>query len=117
MTPEQRVTDNIEQLLEILPARVRKPLAEHPRLDELLEIVMDLGRPIEARFPQHFDALTPDACTPEDLKYVTSRVGDFDRDNRAGIERTLHRISAIRNRRRQNRRPHLPRRPGGVWAR
>ncbi len=99
MTPEQRVTDNIEQLLEILPARVRRPLAEHAQLEELLEIVMDLGRPVEARFPQHFDALTPDACTSEDLKYVTSRVGEFDRDNRAGIERTLHRISGIRNRR------------------
>ncbi len=99
MAPEQRVTDNIEQLLEILPARVRRPLAEHPRLQELLEIVMDLGRPIEARFPHHFEALTPDACTSEDLRYVTSRVGEFDRDNRAGIERTLHRISAIRNRR------------------
>jgi stage III sporulation protein SpoIIIAA len=54
---------------------------------------------VEARFPQHFDALTPDACTSEDLRYVTSRVGEFDRDNRAGIERTLHRISCIRNRR------------------
>lgn len=60
---------------------------------------MDLGRPVEARFPRHFDLLTPDACTSEDLKYVTSRVGEFDRDNRAGIERTLHRISGIRNRR------------------
>ena len=99
MTPEQRVTDNMEQLLEILPARVQRPLAAHLRLEELLEIVMDLGRPVEARFPQHFDALTDDACTAEDLAYVTSRLGAFDRDNRAGIERTLHRISAIRNRR------------------
>jgi stage III sporulation protein SpoIIIAA len=99
MTPEQRVTDNMEQLLEILPERVSRPLTEHPRLEELLEIVMDLGRPVEARFPQHFDALTSDACTAEDLAYVTSRVGAFDRDNRAGIERTLHRISGIRNRR------------------
>jgi stage III sporulation protein SpoIIIAA len=99
MTPEKRVTDNMDQLLEILPERIWRPLAQHPRVEELLEIVMDLGRPVEARFPQHFDALTPDACTPEDLAYVTSRLGAFDRDNRAGIERTLHRISGIRNRR------------------
>ena len=36
--------------------------------------------------------------TREDLDYVVSRVGEFAADNRAGIERTLHRISAIRNR-------------------
>jgi len=99
MAPEQRVTDNIEQLLEVLPPRIRRPLAEHPRLDELLEVILDLGRPIEARFPGEAEVLTPDQCTAEDLRYVTSRVGEFDRDNRAGLERTLHRISAIRNRR------------------
>ncbi|HEY3397246.1 MAG TPA: R3H domain-containing nucleic acid-binding protein [Armatimonadota bacterium] len=99
MTPEQRVTDNMEQMLDILPPRLRQPLAEHPRLEELLEIILDLGRPIEARFPGHFELLSTDHCSHEDLAYVTERLGDFDRDNRAGIERTLHRISAIRNRR------------------
>ena len=99
MAPEERITDNIEQLLEVLPARLRQPLAQHPRLDDLLEIVMDLGRPIEARFPGGHDLLTADPCRPEDLQYVISRVGEFDRDNRAGLERTLHRISAIRSRR------------------
>ena len=99
MAPEERITDNIEQLLEVLPPRLRQPLAQHPRLDDLLEIVMDLGRPIEARFPGGHDLLTTDPCRPEDLQYVISRVGEFDRDNRAGLERTLHRISAIRSRR------------------
>jgi stage III sporulation protein SpoIIIAA len=34
-----------------------------------------------------------------DLEHVASHVGQFGEDNRAGIERTLHRVSAIRNRR------------------
>jgi|LSQX01.3.fsa_nt_gb stage III sporulation protein SpoIIIAA len=99
MPPEQRVTDNLDQLLEILPPRIRQPLVEHPNLEDLLEIIMDLGRPIEARFPSHYDLLTDDPCTLEDIHSVISRLGEFDRDNRAGIERTLHRISAVRNRR------------------
>jgi stage III sporulation protein SpoIIIAA len=35
----------------------------------------------------------------EDLDLTVMQVGEFDADNRAGIERTLHRISGIRNRR------------------
>src|SRR5690606_25763285 len=35
---------------------------------------------------------------PEDIAWVLGRIGEFTEDNRAGIERTLHRISAIRNR-------------------
>jgi stage III sporulation protein SpoIIIAA len=97
MTPEQPVTDNIEEFLEVLPPRVREALQRHSRLDDLLEVVIDLGRPIEARFPDAFDIIDGEA-TKADLTYVTDRVGSFDRDNRAGIERTLHRISCIRNR-------------------
>ncbi|MGD9519230.1 MAG: R3H domain-containing nucleic acid-binding protein [Armatimonadota bacterium] len=97
MTPEQMVTDNIEEFLDVLPPRVREVLRQHPRLDDLLEVVLDLGRPIEARFPEAFEFIDGEA-TSADLTYVTERVGLFDRDNRAGIERTLHRISCIRNR-------------------
>jgi stage III sporulation protein SpoIIIAA len=60
---------------------------------------MDLGRPPEARFPSGEVILSETPITSEDLTYVTARVGTFGDDNRAGIERTLHRISAIRNRR------------------
>ena len=60
---------------------------------------MDLGRPPEARFPSRAINLSDSPITREDLDYVTHRVGAFMQDNRAGIERTLHRISAIRNRR------------------
>jgi len=97
MTSEKTVTDNIEEFLAILPPRVRDVLKQHPRLDDLLEVVVDLGRPIEARFPDAFEDIDGDA-TEEDLAYVIERVGVFDRDNRAGIERTLHRISCMRNR-------------------
>lgn len=93
-----QVTDNLDQLLDVLPPAVRDCLEEQEHLEDLLEIVLDLGREAEARFPGRVVALCDIAVTAEDLEYVVSRVGEFGKDNRAGIERTLHRISAIRNR-------------------
>ncbi len=98
MTPVETITDDMEQLLAVLPERVRDKLEDHPRLGELVEVVIDLGRPIEARFAGGFDVLGEQQATHEDIQQVVASVGEFDRDNRAGIERTLHRISAIRNR-------------------
>ncbi|MBC7287843.1 MAG: single-stranded DNA-binding protein [Armatimonadetes bacterium] len=97
MPREETITDNIEEFLQVLPERVREKLSNHPRLNDLFEVVIDLGRPIEARFPDGYELIDGEA-TQEDIAYVASRVGHFDRDNRAGIERTLHRISCIRNR-------------------
>jgi stage III sporulation protein SpoIIIAA len=77
---------------------VRQPLDTIEHRDELLEIVMDLGREPEARFAGREVLLSDKEVTPEDLDYVVARIGDFGDDNRAGIPRTLHRISAIRNR-------------------
>jgi len=94
----ETTTDDISQFLEIVPPRSRERLQTHDKLGELLEVVVDLGRPIEARFPNAFEYLTEDNATDEDTGYVVARVGEFDRDNRAGIERTLHRIAAMRNR-------------------
>jgi stage III sporulation protein SpoIIIAA len=96
--PEQRVTDNLEQLLDVLPLQVRGHPVLTGRREELLEIVLDLGREPEARFPGEVISLSPEPVTHEDLDYVANHTGDFGEDNRAGIERTLHRISAIRNR-------------------
>ncbi|MBI2877739.1 MAG: AAA family ATPase [Candidatus Tectomicrobia bacterium] len=93
------ITDNLEQLLEVLPLDVREAIEIEGDSDELLEIVLDLGQKPEARFLGHTAFLSVRQVTWEDLEYVTSRVGEFGKDNRAGIERTLHRISAIRNRR------------------
>jgi len=93
-----RVTDNMDQLLDVLPPGLRQRLEEQEDVEDLLEIVMDLGREPEARFPLRVLQLADMAVRPEDLAYVVDRVGQFGKDNRAGIERTLHRISAIRNR-------------------
>jgi stage III sporulation protein SpoIIIAA len=96
--PQLQVTDDLGLLLEVLPARIRQPIEEMPDQTELLEVVMDLGRYPEARLPSREAILSHDVVTQEDLDYVIERIGAFGDDNRAGIERTLHRISAIRSR-------------------
>lgn len=82
-----------------MPPHIRESLNRQTDLKNLVEVVMDLGRQCEARFPSRAVYLSESNITREDLDYVIHRVGAFTQDNRAGIERTLHRISAIRNRR------------------
>jgi len=94
----QQTTDDLEQLLNILPESIHQPLTTHPERDRLIEVVMDLGRRPEARFPGKAEYLAETVVTRSDLDYCIQRVGLFSGDNRAGIEQTLHRISAIRNR-------------------
>jgi stage III sporulation protein SpoIIIAA len=94
-----RITDDLDALLDVLPLHVRDPLRQQKDNFELLEVVLDLGRLPEARYPEREVILGEREVTQEDLDYVVSRIGEFTTDNRAGIERTLHRISAIRNRR------------------
>jgi stage III sporulation protein SpoIIIAA len=93
-----QITDDLNQLLDILPLAIRTILQQHPQRDRLIEVVMDLGRLPEARFPQKAIYLGETPISLDDLQYSIERVGLFSGDNRAGIERTLHRISAIRNR-------------------
>jgi stage III sporulation protein SpoIIIAA len=93
-----RITDDLEALLDVLPPQVRDPLRERPDNFELLEVVLDLGRLPEARYPEREVILSDREVTEADLDHVVSGIGEFTGDNRAGIERTLHRISAIRNR-------------------
>ncbi len=95
---QMHVTDNLDLLLDVLPPHLRSALERHSDLDQLLEVVLDLGRKPEARFPNEAFALNGTSVNRETLEYITERVGAFGKDNRAGIERTLHRISAIRNR-------------------
>jgi stage III sporulation protein AA len=90
--------DNLDLLLSILPESVRAAVRQQSGLHDLLEIVLDLGRPPEARYVGATVYLLETALTWEDLQSVVTRVGSFTHDNRAGIPRTLHRISAIRNR-------------------
>jgi len=96
---QQVITDNLELLLAVLPPHLKARLESLEGLQELLEIVLDLGREPEARFPGQAVYLDVPPVTEQDIEYVVERVGDFGEDNRAGIPATLHRISAIRNRR------------------
>jgi stage III sporulation protein SpoIIIAA len=93
------VTDDLTKLLNILPSSIRDRINTHPQRDTLVEVVMDLGRRPEARFPGRAEYLSETPITQTDLQESIAKVGDFGADNRAGIEKTLHRISAIRNRR------------------
>lgn len=92
------IADDLDKLLEVLPDFVRRPLKIHPYKKILMEVVMDLGRRPEARFPHGPEYLSSKAISWQDLDYSIKRVGSFSGDNRSGIERTLHRISSIRNR-------------------
>jgi len=96
--PTQRITDDLDRLLEVLPIPVQRQLASAEARDELLEVVLDLGRVAEARYPGRAVALGERPIERADLRGVLERLGPFGGDNRAGIECTLHRISAIRNR-------------------
>jgi stage III sporulation protein SpoIIIAA len=98
MLDRRVITHNIDLLLETLPARLAGQLAHHEQKEQLIEIVLDLGRLPEARFRRDQSFLSEFEVTRDDLDYVTGRIGQFGEDNRAGIPRTLHRISAIRNR-------------------
>ena len=93
-----QITDDLDLLLAILPPRIRTSLEQANRASELIEVIMDLGRLPEARFGQGEAYLSDSEVTADDLQMVIDKIGDFGTDNRAGIERTLHRISAIRNR-------------------
>ncbi len=95
---QQKITDDLEALLEVLPPSIERALRQANQGENLLEIVLDLGRVPEARFVDHEVILSPQEVGGDDLEYVISRIGEFTGDNRAGIERTLHRISCIRNR-------------------
>jgi stage III sporulation protein SpoIIIAA len=90
--------EELAALLDKLPPHIRQSLVKQVDINSLLEVVIDLGRPSEARFPDREVVLTIQEASQEDINYVTSRISNFGDDNRAGIARTLHRISAIRNR-------------------
>ena len=93
-----KITDDLNKILEMLPVDLRDSLKIHPDRDALIEVVMDLGRQPEARFHNKAEYLCDRVITAADLQESMTNVGDFGGDNRAGIESTLHRISAIRNR-------------------
>jgi len=95
---QHAITDDLEALLVALPPAIHDAVNQLENRSDLLEIVMDLGRLPEGRFPEGEVILSTQPVTELDLEYVVGRIGEFGDDNRAGIERTLHRISALRNR-------------------
>jgi stage III sporulation protein SpoIIIAA len=99
MQVQKVITDDMDALLDIFPPYIKTPLVRQSDISELLEVVLDLGREPEARFPKREVALDSKEVEESDIDYIVARISNFGDDNRAGIERTLHRISAIRNRR------------------
>lgn len=94
----QQIVDDLDKFLAIFPPDIKERLEKDPDIKDLIEVVLDLGREVEARFYKKTIIFENRITTEEDLNYVISQVGEFSGDKRAGIERTLHRISAIENR-------------------
>jgi len=92
------LADNLDQFLEIVPSFIQRPLQDHPKRELLIEVVLDIGRKPEARFANSTEYLSYRTIVWQDLDYIIKRLGKFSDDNRAGIEKTLHRISSLRNR-------------------
>jgi len=98
---QRKITDDLQALMGVLPVSIARAVTDAQDSDNFLEVIMDLGRQPTARYVDREVVLRDQEITHEDIGYVVERIGDFDADNRAGLERTLHRISAIRNRRGQ----------------
>jgi stage III sporulation protein SpoIIIAA len=94
-----RITDDLDALLGVLPGDIVEAVHKANDYDNLLEIILDLGRVPTARYVQGETVLIKKEITRAELDHVVERIGEFDADNRAGLERTLHRISCLRNRR------------------
>ncbi|MCD4673429.1 MAG: AAA family ATPase [Anaerolineaceae bacterium] len=95
---ELRITDDMDKLLAVLPLHIIEAVNAADNFDDLIEIIMDLGRIPTARFVDSEIELSQQEVERADIDHVVEQIGDFDADNRAGLERTLHRISALRNR-------------------
>jgi stage III sporulation protein SpoIIIAA len=96
---EQKITDDLEALLGIIPPKISTAIREINDSANLLEVILDLGRVPTARFLKGEVVVGEREVTREEIDFVVSQLGEFDADNRGGLERTLHRIAAIRNRR------------------
>lgn len=93
-----KISDALKSLLEVLPARIKDKIYSSIDFSDMIEVILDLGKMPEIRFETKVFYIEDEIVSQEDIDHVTTNVGKFTSDNRAGIERTLHRISAIRNR-------------------
>jgi stage III sporulation protein SpoIIIAA len=98
MNYHNHITDDLDAILAVLPEDIRAAVREVGRRDDLLEVILDLGRVPTARYTDDEVVLREAEVIQEEIQHVVDRIGEFDADNRAGIARTLHRIAAIRNR-------------------
>jgi stage III sporulation protein SpoIIIAA len=96
---QREITDDLQALLDVLPPSISQAVNEASDRENLVEVILDLGRVPTARFFDREVVLLNTEVTHEEIEAVVERIGAFDADNRAGLERTLHRIAAIRNRR------------------
>ncbi|HAY84999.1 MAG TPA: AAA family ATPase, partial [Chloroflexi bacterium] len=96
---QRKITDDLDVLMAVLPDEIAQAVKKQNNSADLLEVILDLGRVPTARLVSGEVVLVDSEVTHEEINYVVEGLGDFDADNRAGLERTLHRISAIRNRR------------------
>ena len=92
------MSDDLDKLIENLPFFLQQNLNQHVNKDQIVEIILDLGRRPEVRFISTSEYLSQKIVSWQDIDYITKRVSKFSNQNRAGIERTLNRISCIRNR-------------------
>src|SRR5918995_7107130 len=92
---QREAIDDLDALLTSLPPEIVDAVHALDDREALIEVVMDLGRRPEGRFPDSEIMLLDREVTDRDIAYVVEHIGSFGDDNRAGIERTLHRISAI----------------------
>jgi stage III sporulation protein SpoIIIAA len=92
------IDKDLNKLINIFPSHIRSALNLNPSKQNLIEIILDLGRKPEARFISGPELISEQTVSWQDLDYCVNQLGNFSDDNRAGIERTLHRISCIRNR-------------------
>jgi len=92
------IEKELQLLIDVLPPFISSKIEKHPKVNDIIEIVMDVGRTPEIRFHNDFEIISSREIMYDDIEYVVKRIGEFGKDNRAGIPRTLHRISAIRNR-------------------
>ncbi len=95
----ERITDDLDAMLAVFPPDLADAVRSNDNFDQLVEVILDQGRQPTARFFEEEVILLNRVIGVQDINYVVERIGDFDADNRAGMESTLHRISAIRNRR------------------
>jgi stage III sporulation protein SpoIIIAA len=96
---KNHITDDLQALIAVIPEDITGPVEAIADNQNLLEVILDLGRIPTARYTDREVELREVEVSRDDINYVVERIGEFDTDNRAGLERTLHRISAIRNRR------------------